>query len=60
MADKNFLRAADLARWNADYRLTLGRFYKKRGMAQRAKKHFEEVLELAPSHVEALAELKAL
>jgi tetratricopeptide (TPR) repeat protein len=60
MAEQNYLRAAELDRWNPEYRLILGRFYKSRGMQLRARKQFEEVLELAPSNAEAVAELEAL
>ncbi|ANM28809.1 hypothetical protein ABI59_03095 [Acidobacteria bacterium Mor1] len=60
MAEKNFCKATELDPWNPDYWLNLGRFYKHRGLTLRARKQFEEVLKIAPSHEEAVSELKAL
>jgi tetratricopeptide (TPR) repeat protein len=60
MAEQSLLKAAELDQWNAEYRVTLGRFYKKRGLKLRAKKQFEEALTLAPTHEGALRELESL
>ncbi len=60
MAERNYLRATELDPWNPDYWLNLGRFYKKRGLKLRAKKQFQQVLEIAPAHEDAQRELDAL
>jgi len=60
MAEQNFVEAARLDEWNAEYRVALGRFYKRRGLKIRAKKQFEEALTLAPSHAAALKELESV
>ncbi|HKQ61173.1 MAG TPA: DUF4388 domain-containing protein [Candidatus Polarisedimenticolaceae bacterium] len=60
MAEQNFNQAATLDPWNPEYRITLGRFYKKRGMSLRARRQFEEALKLSPSNETATAELKSL
>ena len=60
MAEENYARAADLDPWNVDYRIGLGRFYKKRGLALRARRQFEEALKLAPGHDVASEELRGL
>jgi len=59
-AEQNYTKAADLDPWNADYRLSLGRFYKKRGLKLRARRQFEEVLKLVPEHKLASEELASL
>jgi tetratricopeptide (TPR) repeat protein len=60
MAEQNFLEAARLDQWNAEYRVALGRFYKRRGLKIRAKKQFEEALTLVPTHDAARKELDSL
>ena len=60
MAEQSFLKAAELDPWNADYRVGLGRFYKRRGLKLRAKRQFEEALAVVPDHATALEELKNL
>jgi Flp pilus assembly protein TadD len=60
LAEQNFTRACELDPWNADYRVNLGLFYKRRGLKLRARKQFEDALQLVPSHVAALTELEAL
>jgi len=60
MAEQNFLKATELDQWNPDYRIALGRFYKRRGLKLRARKQFEEALVLSPSHEGAQKELEAL
>ena len=60
LAEQNYVEAARLDQWNAEYRVTLGRFYKRRGLKLRAKKQFEEALTLAPTHEGALKELKSV
>lgn len=59
-AEQNFTKATELDPWNAAYWISLGRFYKKRGLKLRARKQFEEVLKLVPEHPEAESELAAL
>jgi len=59
-AEQNYLEAARLDQWNAEYRVSLGRFYKRRGLKLRAKKQFEEALVLVPTHEAARKELDAL
>ena len=49
MAEENYTRATQLDPWNAGYWVSLGRFYKKRGLKLRAKKQFEEALKLVPN-----------
>ncbi len=60
MAEQNYVEAARLDQWNAEYRVSLGRFYKRRGLKLRARKQFEEALTLAPAHELALKELESL
>ena len=60
MAEQSLTRATELDPWNADHRVRLGAFYKKRGMASRARKQFEEALHLSPSHPQATEELASL
>jgi tetratricopeptide (TPR) repeat protein len=60
MAEQNYARAAELDPWNADYWISLGRFYKKRGLKLRARKQFEEALKIAPKHKVATEELETL
>lgn len=60
MAEQSYLRASGLDPWNAEYRVSLGRFYKKQGMRLRARKQFEEALQIVPSHEAALEELTSL
>lgn len=59
-AEQNYLKAVELDQWNAEYRVALGRFYKKRGLKLRARKQFEEALQVSPTHEAALKELEAL
>jgi Flp pilus assembly protein TadD len=60
MAEQNFVEAARLDQWNAEYRVALGRFYKRRGLKLRAKKQFEEALTLVPTHEIAMKELDSV
>lgn len=60
MAEQNYTQATALDPWNVEYWISLGRFYKKRGMKLRARKQFEEALKLAPLHKEAVAELESM
>ncbi len=60
MAEQNFLKAAELDAWNADYRVSLGRFYKRRGLKLRARKQLEHALQIVPGHEAAIEELKNL
>jgi Flp pilus assembly protein TadD len=54
------VKATQLDQWNAEYRVALGRFYKKRGLKLRARKQFEEALLVVPTHEGALQELASL
>jgi tetratricopeptide (TPR) repeat protein len=60
MAEQNYCKATQLDPWNAEYWMSLGRFYKKRGLGLRARRQFEEALKLVPEHEEATRELEAL
>ena len=60
LAEQNYVEAARLDQWNAEYRVALGRFYKRRGLKLRAKKQFEEALTLVPAHEGALREIESL
>jgi tetratricopeptide (TPR) repeat protein len=60
MAEQNYAEAARLDQWNAEYRVSLGRFYKRRGLKLRARKQFEEALTLVPTHEAAMKELESL
>jgi tetratricopeptide (TPR) repeat protein len=60
MAEENYSRATQLDPWNADYWVSLGRLYKRRGLKLRAKKQFEEALKLIPNKPEILEELASL
>jgi len=60
MAEQSYVKATQLDQWNADYRVALGRFYKKRGLKLRARKQFEEALLVVPTHEAALQELASL
>ncbi len=59
-AEQNYTKATQLDPWNANYWVSLGRFYKKRGLKLRARKQFEEALKLAPDHEEAAQEMANL
>jgi len=59
-AEQNYTRATELDAWNVEYWMTLGRFYKKRGLKLRARKQFEEALKLNPTHDAATQELESL
>jgi hypothetical protein len=59
-AETNYAKATTLDPWNADYFLTLGTFYKERGMKIRAKKQFEVVLRLSPANEQAMDGLKTV
>jgi tetratricopeptide (TPR) repeat protein len=59
-AEQNYTKACDLDQWNAEYRMSLGRFYNKRGLKLRARRQFEEALKLAPEHLDATEELSKL
>jgi tetratricopeptide (TPR) repeat protein len=60
MAEQNYVKATELDPWSADYRVSLGRFYKRRGLKLRARKQFEQALETVPSHEAATKELESL
>jgi hypothetical protein len=60
MAEQHFVEAVRLNQWNVEYRVALGRFYKRRGLKLRAKKQFEEALVLVPTHEGALKEIESL
>jgi len=60
MAEQNYTKATQLDPWNAEYWISLGRFYKKRGLSLRARRQFEEALKLVPEHEEATKELESL
>ena len=60
LAEQSLLKAVELDPWNADYLVTLGRFYKRRGLKLRARKQFEQALQIVPSHEAALKELRDL
>jgi len=60
LAEQSFSRAVDLDPWNADALVTLGQFYRRQGLAMRARRQFEKALELLPTHAVALEELGAL
>lgn len=59
-AEQHYNRATELDGWNAEYRVGLGRFYKKRGLKLRARKQFEEALQIVPDHETARRELQEL
>jgi tetratricopeptide (TPR) repeat protein len=60
MAEKSYIRATELNPWEPDYWITLGKFYKKRGLSLRAKKQFLQALEIAPTHETAQEELASI
>jgi tetratricopeptide (TPR) repeat protein len=60
MAEQNYTKATQLDPWNAEYLISLGRFYKKRGLHLRARRQFEEALKLVPEHEVATRELQSL
>jgi tetratricopeptide (TPR) repeat protein len=60
MAEENFSKATELDPWNAEYWISLGRLYKKRGLKLRARRQFEEALKLVPNHPEVVRELESL
>jgi hypothetical protein len=59
-AEQSFTKACQLDIWSAEYRVALGRFYRRRGLHLRARRQFEEALRAVPGHDEALSELKAM
>ncbi len=60
MAEQNYLKATEFDPWNADYMVSLGRLYKRRGLKLRARKQFEQALQTVPSHEAAMQELEKL
>ncbi|HXI03722.1 MAG TPA: DUF4388 domain-containing protein [Candidatus Saccharimonadales bacterium] len=59
-AEEAYRKAADLEPFYAEYWVTLGLFYRERGLESRARAMFEKALEIQPSHRVAARELKAL
>ncbi len=59
-AEEAYRHATELEPFNAEFWVTLGLFYKERGMDSRARAMFEKALHLLPSHPVAAKELKAL
>jgi tetratricopeptide (TPR) repeat protein len=59
-AEQNYAKATELDPWNVEYLLSLGRFYKGRGMTIRARKQFQAALKISPSHDEAEKELDSI
>jgi tetratricopeptide (TPR) repeat protein len=60
MAEQNYARATELDPWNVEYWISLGRFYKRRGLNLRARRQFEEALKIVPGHKAATEELEDL
>ena len=60
LAEQNYIKAAQLDSWNAEYLVSLGRFYKRRGLKLRARKQFEQALQIVPAHAVAMQELETL
>jgi len=60
MAEQNYLKATQIDPWSVDHWLRLGQFYKGRGLKLRARKQFEQALEVAPGNDTAVRELKGL
>jgi Flp pilus assembly protein TadD len=60
LAEQNYIKATQLDSWNAEYLVSLGRFYKRRGLKLRARKQFEQALQLVPAHAIAMQELESL
>ena len=59
MAEEALNRACELDAWNAEHWVSLGQFYRSRGLDHRARRHFEKALEIQPSHTLARTELDA-
>lgn len=59
MAEEALNRACELDAWNPEHWISLGQFYRSRGLDHRARRHFEKALEIQPSHAIARAELDA-
>jgi len=60
IAEQNYIKATELDPWNAEYRMHLGRFYKRRGLNLRARKQFESALKISPGLDEAAREIASL
>ena len=60
LAEQNYIKATQLDSWNAEYLVSLGRFYKRRGLKLRARKQFEQALQIVPAHAIAMQELETL
>lgn len=60
LAEENYTKATQLDPWNAEYWISLGRFYKGRGLNIRARKQFEEALKLTPSNEGLAKELESV
>jgi tetratricopeptide (TPR) repeat protein len=60
LAEQNYIKATQLDSWNAEYLVSLGRFYKRRGLKLRARKQFEQALQIVPAHAVAMQELETL
>jgi tetratricopeptide (TPR) repeat protein len=59
-AEEAYVKATELDAFNVEYFVSLGVFYKERGMDMRARKMLEKALEILPSHAVANRELKSL
>ena len=59
-AERHFLEAIELEPWNPDFRLALGRMYKREGLPIRAERLFRKAALLDPHHRTCAAELEAL
>ena len=59
-AEEAYIRATELVPFNAEFFVSLGLFYKERGLDMRARKMFEKALEILPSHPTAAKELRSL
>lgn len=59
-AEESYRRAMQLAQFDTNIPLALGRLYARTGHVEKARQQFERVLEMAKGHEEATAELAAL
>ena len=59
-AEENYQKAVEIDPWNADYLVALGRLYRKQGLSQRARRLFEQALEILPHHSGAQEEMAEL
>jgi tetratricopeptide (TPR) repeat protein len=59
-AEESLLKAAEIDPWNIEHFVQLGNFYRSHNLLRKAKRSFQKVIEMMPSHAEALKALSEM